>query len=387
MNGDSWRAMMPVMAAALASAAAFGGLLPTLTLRLEAEGHGESLIGLMSGLTSVGVLGLGVFVPRLARRIPTADLMIGGMVLWLIAVPGLWLTTQSLGQHGVMRVVLGMGLVGQWLGGEGWLNARAPEGRRGLVLGAYATALATGFALGPALASVYGAQATTTLGLLLVATLLAGLPVVPVRRHSPVLAGEGHGRLALLAAAPLLFLAAFLGGFGEMTAANLMPLAALKQGLSHHEALLTLTAFAVGNMILQIPLGWTVDRLGPRRVLALLALVTVAGALVLEQALALPLVGWPVLVVWGGAVFGLYTVAIIGVGHRFALGALAGANTLAVLSSETGGVIGPTLTGVAMDLFPHWGFWGVFVVAGGLVLGLALLPLDGASRGCNIRRN
>uniref|UniRef100_UPI0013D393F4 MFS transporter n=1 Tax=Klebsiella pneumoniae TaxID=573 RepID=UPI0013D393F4 len=48
-----------------------------------------------------------------------------------------------------LRFVFGASLAVLFVLSEYWINAVAPEARRGLVLGIYATALSLGFAAGP----------------------------------------------------------------------------------------------------------------------------------------------------------------------------------------------------------------------------------------------
>jgi MFS family permease len=123
-------------------------------------------------------------------------------------------------------------------------------------------------------------------------------------------------------------------------------------------------------VILQLPVGWLADRAGRRRVLAGCALAGVAGPLLLTSSLATSLL-WPLLFIWGGTMYGFYTQGIALLGESFAARELAGANTVFVMVYCLGGVIGPSLGGLAMDLWKPNGLVA-FVSAAAMLLALGL---------------
>jgi MFS family permease len=69
------------------------------------------------------------------------------------------------------------------------------------------------------------------------------------------------------------------------------------------------------------------------------------------------------LFIYGGAVVGLYTVGLTLLGQRFRGADLAAANSAFVLMYSTGALLGPPLSGLAMDLWnPH----GLIAAMGGM---------------------
>jgi hypothetical protein len=86
----------------------------------------------------------------------------------------------------------------------------------------------------------------------------------------------------------------------------------------------------------------------------LCALASLAGCLLL------PLVfdGWPIwslLFLWGGASFGIYTMALIQLGERFTGQALIAGNAGFALAWGIGGIVGSPATGLTMQLIGHQG--------------------------------
>jgi len=61
---------------------------------------------------------------------------------------------------------------------------------------------------------------------------------------------------------------------------------------------------------------------------------------------------WPMLFIWGGAAFGVYTVALAGLGDRYSGPMLLTGSAAFGLMWGLGGIVGPASTGVAMQL---WG--------------------------------
>jgi MFS family permease len=135
---------------------------------------------------------------------------------------------------------------------------------------------------------------------------------------------------------------------------GLLPVYALKIDLTSTDAALMLTAVAGGNVVLQYPIGWLADRINRYSVLLLCAFAAMLGSLALPFAAASPWLLWPLLVFWGGIVYGIYTVSLVLLGERYQGSELVAANATSALVWGVGGIAGPTLGGWAMDLVgPH----------------------------------
>ena len=81
--------------------------------------------------------------------------------------------------------------------------------------------------------------------------------------------------------------------------------------------------------------------------------------------LPVPALLWPLLFLWGGTLYAFYSQGVALLGEAFAVEELAAANTVFVMVYCLGGVIGPTLGGLAMDAW----------MPRGLLLFLAAAPL------------
>jgi MFS family permease len=131
--------------------------------------------------------------------------------------------------------------------------------------------------------------------------------------------------------------------------------------------------FLAGNVILQLPIGRLGDRLGRLRVLALCAAVCVIGPMLLSAVLGTAWLSWPLLLLWGGTMYGFYTQGIALLGESYPHAELADANTVFVVVYCAGGIVGPSLGGLAMDWWQPNGLL-VFLSGAPLLLAAGLLP-------------
>ena len=82
---------------------------------------------------------------------------------------------------------------------------------------------------------------------------------------------------------------------------------------------------------------------------------------------------WPLLLLWGGTMYGFYTQGIALLGESYPPPELADANTVFVVVYCAGGIVGPSLGGLAMDAWTPNGLL-VFLSCAPFLLGTALLP-------------
>ena len=116
--------------------------------------------------------------------------------------------------------------------------------------------------------------------------------------------------------APILLFA--IGMFAIIDAANLsfLPVYAVKKGFDGETAALALTAFVVGNTVLQFPIGWLADHMPKRIVMAGCGIITCISSFLVPFVFGTWAL-WPVLTVMGATAAGIYTVALGELGERF----------------------------------------------------------------------
>mgnify|MGYP000159199217 CR=1 FL=1 len=249
-----------------------------------------------------------------------------------------------------LRVVFHGAVTIAFILSEYWINALAPDARRGFVMGIYATVLSIGFATGPAILNITGTSGLLPFVAGAILLVIAAVPMLLARADEPPRHGEETSLpiLAYLVAAPLGTLAGLVFGAVEQGALSLLPIFGIRVGFGPPDAALLVSAVALGNVLLQIPLGIAADRYDRRWLLLACAAVGTGGALLMP-----PVSGsFPtlllVLFVWGGFIAGLYTIGLTHLGARYRGKALAGANAAFVMMYSTGMLIGPTMMGAGL---------------------------------------
>lgn len=355
----------------------FGFQPPLIAFILERAGHTNALIGSVISVGTLAVILLGPAYPSLLLRFGMRRSLVGGLllaVLLILAMPlysGVmpWLVSRFLG---------GVGLGLSWIASEIWLNRLATDANRSLVMALYATVFALGVFAGPLLLEATGTEGLAPFLWGAAAVAVSMVPLLFVR-HVPEAEPSGatsRGLLKVIGSAPVIMLAALTAGFVESADLSLLPLFGLKYGLDESHALRLVAIFLVGNVLLQLPIGHLADRWGRLTLLAVCALVSTAGPLLLPAAILHSAWLWPILFVWGGTMYSFYTQGIALVGDFYPAHELPTANTAFVMVYCAGGMLGPGLGGAAMDVWRADGF--VLLVASAalmLALGIALQAL------------
>lgn len=334
---------------------AIGGMVPLMALTLEHRGVDPVLIGVNSAIGSLGVIVGAPFVPSIIRRLGAANGIAAGLLLTTLAAAGLAFT-DSFPVWLVLRFLTGVGVVTQWVVSETWMQAIVDERRRGLVMSGYITSIALGFASGPVLLTLVGTEGSTPFLLFAGMIGLTALPVLPIRRWAPpLMLGQRGSVLRLMRDAPTVACAAIAVGLVDSAFFTFIPLYGLRVGLPHETAITLLTVVLAGNVVLQVPLGWLADRVSRRGLLLVLGGVCCVGPVVAGWALTVgSMIAYPALFLWGGAGFGLYTVAVTMLGERYRAGELAAANAAFVIAFELANLVGPPAAGWAMEAWvPH----------------------------------
>jgi MFS family permease len=353
----------------------FGFQPPLIALTLSRLGYSSFAIGAVTAASLIAVILCGPFYPRaivrlgLKRCIVAGIVFAAGILLLMPLWPGVafWL---------VLRFVAGCALGLVWIASEIWMNSASGTESRGTVMGIYGTVFSIGIVAGPILLEFTGTQGATPFAVgaaCLILTLLpmAVLPQVTAaaQEFTPL-----RGLSGALKVAPIVMLAALVAGLVESADLTLLPLFGLHAGLDERAALLLVAVFMAGNAVLQVPIGLLADRYGRKTLLGICAAASFIGPLLLQRCLAAPILLWPLLFVWGGTLYAFYSQGVALLGEEFAVENLPSANTLFVMVYCLGGVVGPSVGGMAMDLWPRWGL--PLLVSGAALLMLGGLALN-----------
>ena len=352
---------------------ALGLTYPLLAIMMVAAGFSDFLIGLNGATTCVGVILAVFFLPGLLRRYGAFWVVVLGLVGAAASLLALPFTDPHVAWF-PLRVVLGFCLNAIFVVSEAWLNAVTAERIRGRVIGIYATIMAGGFALGPALLIALGGAGVTPF--LVCAAIIAAsvLMILPLRQRSAAeLSGMNFAGMrrflgvgALLAGVVLVF------AFFDAAVMTLIPVYMLRAGFSADVGSAALSAMLAGMVLAQFPVGWLLDRWSRPAVIAGCALAAAAGCALLPLTLTTEALLWPLLIALGGASFALYTGALTVLGEHFRGALLVAGSASFALAYGVGGTLGPLAGGTVLEAFGTHAMPVLFAVVF-LALALAVL--------------
>lgn len=294
----------------------FGLMFPLLSLIQEAQGIPSDIIGYNAALHPIGIV-LSVFaIPVVVKRFGAKQSVIGAafvVAAVIVSYPYLPIFWAWFG----LRALQGFFVSILFAISEAWIVKFSEGPWRSRILAIYASILALSFGGGPVVITFTGIEGPLPFFVGAAILLLATVPIFFVKDEE--VDSEDETPMSVLSfarKAPVLLFA--VGMFAIIDAANLsfLPIYAVKKGFDQQMAAMVLTAFVIGNTVLQFPIGWCADHFPKRLVM------TVCGVLTATCALLVPVVFgtwalWPVLTVMGATSAGIYTVSLAELGERF----------------------------------------------------------------------
>ncbi len=348
--------LLPVYFSCLGYGVQAGAAMPLVPLALEHRGLDTVTIGLVEAMWGIGMIATAHRIPAIAARLGAVPLVCGALAASAVLAVAFAYTT-SLPLWFVLSFLMGMVGGVPWVVSEIWINLVVDEERRGRAVAIYVALMATGMAAGPLalqLVGVYGPRPFLACAAL---ALLVALPLLASWNSAPAIQPTKEGGFArILLLVPALLLGALASGLGEQAAFAFLPIYGLRSGVPAETGVLWLSAFVIGNIALQWPIGWLADHVDRRFVLAGCALASAALAACLPLLDVKSHAILVLLVAWGGISFAIYSVGLALLGQRFKGDDIARANTALTSIYTLGGMIGPPIAGTALDLAGGPGF-------------------------------
>lgn len=361
-------ALLGVTAAVSAFAVAQGLSYPLFTFLMQRQGMSPAEIGLSAAMTPVGLICSALFVPMLVRTIGARTLAViaalsAAVLFFLVGVLHNWVAWYP------VRFFIGLAINPLYILGEVWMMALAPDARRGRIMGVFNAVTGIGYAAGPLALTIVGSEGWPPL---LVGVLgFVGCAVLMLLTTGGLRGFEDDGtppsgafRFWILA--PALLVAVLVSAATQQSVYSLMPVFGAAYGLPEAKLAAMITLLSLGNIVLQMPLGFLAERFGARPMIVACAATNAFCVLLLPAIVTTPAV-WPVLVVIGGVGYGVYTMALVELGSRFRGQMLVAGNAAFALMWGAGGIAGPPGSGAAMQWF---GPVGLPAVIAGLSLAL-----------------
>lgn len=354
-----------------------GLMFPLLSLIMEERGIPADVIGYNAAMQPLGIT-LAVFaIPALVGRFGAKLVVIGAAYLTALVILA-YPATPVFWWWFLLRFLQGFFVSTLFAISEAWI-VRFSEGPwRSRLLAIYTSILAASFGGGPALISVTGIDGVLPFAIGAVVLAIATIPIFFVRDAQGQEAEEAPlSVLSFMRKAPILIAA--VGIFAVIDAANLgfLPVYGVKKGFDQETAALALTAFVVGNTVLQFPIGWLADHFPRRIVMAGCGVVTAAACALIPASFGTFWL-WPVLTVAGAASAGIYTVSLAELGDRFSGRELVTGTACFATTWGLGALAGSLIAGWSIQAFGPDGL--PYTLAGIFAVFIAAMILRNASR-------
>nr|WP_298139663.1 MFS transporter [uncultured Pseudomonas sp.] len=350
------------------------GLLGTyLALRL-AETVDGLWVGALMAAYYVGLVLGGKVGHRLIARVGhiRAYVACAGVVTAAVLGHGLsdWLPSWL-----VLRMLVGLGMMCQYMVVESWLNEQAGTLERGRVFSGYMSASYLGLILGQLVLVVHPALGVELLMLVALCFSLCLVPVALTRRLHPAPLHPAPLDLRFfIERVPLSLTTILASGLLIGSFYGLAPLYASRMGLSTEQVGLFMGCSVFAGLLVQWPLGWLSDRSDRvwliRLCAGLMALVALPLALAPQVSL-LPLLGVGFVV--SLLMFSLYPLAVAFANDHVEGERRVSLTATLLVTFGVGASLGPLLVGVLMRFFGANMLYA-FVCFCGVVLVLRVRP-------------
>jgi MFS family permease len=354
----SWRSIALVLSTAACIGTTIGFFPSLVALNVESRGWDSSWNGALAAMPPLAGILVGPFVPGVVARFGMLRtfLVASGIA---IAAACLFPVFSGLAPWFLVRFIMGIGMGLQWVVSETWLNRLSTGPRRGMILSAWVFVLSAAIAAGPFLLIQIGSEGPRPFFAAAALLAISCFPMLFVSTPVPEAGSRDAPTLSLLAAClrkPSVMLTGLADGFVFQTLLVFAPLYFMHLGAAESDALLFLTLFCAGGIVLQFPIGYALDRFSPALVLVVCCSLLIAGVAVVGQIWEEPILAWPLTLLTGGAAAAIYTAGLAGINDNFKPAEMpSGAAAFSVLW-YVGGLTGPFLAGSAMQA---WGPQGM----------------------------
>lgn len=365
---------------ALSQIVQIGTVTPLLSLSLEQQGVEPAKIGVIVSASWLAILLLYKWVPRLLAHLGLVKTNILSALLTVGALIGMTLT-HHLVLIFALNFVLGIGLILRWIACDTWIVAVASKDQRGRAIGVHETLMGLGIAVGPLLLVAFGVGRAAPYYACAAIVLLSGLLALTLKPYDTqpqTPAEKRHGKLFSLI--PTALCGAFIAGFAETSSVSFLAGYSLSAGYLLTAATLLISVFGIGGTLLQLPIGWMADRSSYKIGQLVCGLVLLLGTFAIPFSQPLPWLATVIVFLWGGAIGGMNTLAVIEAGDRVGEHQVSTAMTAIAMFYTLGSVLGPIATGVVVSYVSGDGLMMSVGVVGVVFVGVLVLRRDPVRR-------
>lgn len=340
-----------------------GIIYPYLAINLAEAGTPKSLIGINASMVPIGLLCASLSYKYLLRLLSPFQIAIYSITLSAIVLAAIFSFEKNDGYSGIITawmplcILLGFVVNGLFIIGEAWINRLAPENIRGRVLGFYTTALIAGYGVGPLLISLVGHDG---LSISIASVLLIILALSPIFAFRSILIQVSFGdtekndrpvsNWSFIRSNGLIVVCFASIAVFDNVAVSFMPVYFSGIGFDITQASWFLSLIIFGGAALQPLVGFVADRFSNLFIMLISSILTICLCFVV---IALGEVWYlsVVLLIWGGAAFANYTLALKELGDRYDDERLVTGSAVLAMTWSLVTIVGLPAIGASIDIF------------------------------------
>ncbi|MGL4611133.1 MAG: MFS transporter [Trueperaceae bacterium] len=357
-------------AAMLVSLLAFTVISPLAIVYLNEQGASPLTIGVFAMLPFAVLTIATPFTPRLLARVNQFVGFCTGLSLATSATI-LFALSNNYGVWLAAGVISGISFALLWNLTETQIVENSPEGKIGKNTGIFQTFVAVTEMSGPFIPFILRIGFFEAKVLAVLLSVMAILPILRLRlfRQSSQSPSRVFPKPSYRfgTSTPLIFIAV-IGGLFEVGIGAMTSVYALHLGFTPQLASLMIGVIAAGSLVAQYPFGHLADVFKPRNMLILCGCVLLLSSALLLIAGNERNLLWVIAFMWGAFGGGFYTLAVVEVGRIHRDGTAPGAIAAMLTGYTFGGMVGPLLAGIAVQISVDYGLATLLITISVLVL-------------------
>lgn len=349
--------MIKILASTITGIIGGSMLVPLLAIRLKEAGHSESEIGLFASLSWIAMLFASPFAAKVISKFGyRKTYIVTGLISLLYAI-GLY-TIQNYYFWCAISFLIGFVWATRWITTETFINAIAPDDKRGKFIGVYGSLIWIAIAIGPALLLLTGTKGDTAFYVSMVMFTISFFLNLLVKDIKGVYDAKVKTKLRMWSffkANKFVFIISLLSGIFENGLNPISVLYALSLGITADNAPFAATCIGIGALAIQYPSGWIADKFKKQNHYLTFSLFLLIGNLLMFFAILLPSLVYFSNFAWG--IFGpaIYVIMMTWMGNKYKKNDLVAVTSYLIFGYTLGGVIAPIISGIAMDIYDIFG--------------------------------
>jgi MFS family permease len=262
-----------------------------------------------------------------------------------------------------LRVLSGVCFAGIYVVAESWLNDRADQRTRGVLLASYMVVIYVGLGAGQLLLNLADPSGSVLFTFIGVLISLAVVPIALTAQRAPDFALPRRVSFReLLAISPLGAAGALFTGATAGTLFTLGPVYAARSGFDTAAVATFMACSILPAIALQLPLGRLSDRVDRRGVLIGISIGAAAAAAIASQLESASPAFFVAVAAYGGLSLCAYAVCLAHVNDHLLPTQMVAASATVLLANGIGSAVGPVAVSAAMQLLGPAAFFGSVIV-------------------------